>query len=148
MKTWTLYDGEFIENVGTVEAENEADALTAMCEMLNSENEVFNFVVDENEIYQYEGEIQDGDEPVRVYNVEALEYTVENYDGFTIGKYATKDEAIEAAEKEWKAQHDACTNDDEIDPNIADEEWIFIKSDAGDYGYVTRGGEFHVYYGR
>lgn len=148
MKTWTLYDGEFIENVGTVEAENEADALTAMCEMLNSENEVFNFVVDENEIYQYEGEIQDGDEPVRVYNVEALEYTVENYDGFKIGKYATKDEAIEAAEKEWKAQHDACTNDDEIDPNIADEEWIFIKSDAGDYGYVTRGGEFHVYYGR
>lgn len=96
MKTWTLYDGGFIENVGTVEAENEADALTAMCEMLNSENEVFNFVVDDNEIYQYEGEIQNGDEPVRVYNVEALEYTVENYDGFTIGKYTTKGEAIEA----------------------------------------------------
>lgn len=145
MKTWTLYDGEFIENVGTVEAENEADALTAMCEMLNSDNEVFNFVVDENEIYQYEGEIQDGDEPVRVYNVEALEYTVENYDGFTIGKYTTKSEAIEAAKKEWKAQLDACTNDNEMDPSIADDEWIFIKSDAGDYGYVTRGGAFHVY---
>ena len=145
MKTWTLYDGGFIENVGTVEAENEADALTAMCEMLNSENEVFNFVVDDNEIYQYEGEIQNGDEPVRVYNVEALEYTVENYDGFTIGKYTTKGEAIEAAKKEWKAQHDACTNDDEMDPSIADDEWIFIESDAGDYGYVTRGGAFHVY---
>ena len=145
MKTWALYDGEFIENVCTVEAENEADALTAMCEMLNSKDEVFNFVVDGNEIYQYEGEIQDGDDPVSVYNVEALEYTVENYDGFTIGKYATKSEAIEAAKNEWRAQHNACTNDDEMDPNIADDEWIFIKSDAGDYGYVTRGGVFHVY---
>lgn len=145
MKTWTLYDGEFIENVGTVEAENEADALTAMCEMLNSKDEVFNFVVDGNEIYQYDGEIQDGDDPVSVYNVEVLEYTVENYDGFTIGKYTTKSEAIEAAKNEWRAQHNACTNDDEMDPNIADDEWIFIKSDAGDYGYVTRGGVFHVY---
>lgn len=30
MKTWTLYDGKFIENVGTVEAENEG-ALSALC---------------------------------------------------------------------------------------------------------------------
>ena len=65
MKTWMLYDGEMVEGVNTVEAENKADALKTMCEMLNNDNEVYNYVVVDEEIYQYEGEIQDGDEPIR-----------------------------------------------------------------------------------
>lgn len=73
MKIWMLYDGEKIEGVSTVEAENKTDALTAMCEMLNNDNEVYNFVVTGDEIYQYEGVIQDGDDPVRVYDVEVEE---------------------------------------------------------------------------
>lgn len=73
MKTWALYDGEFIENVGTVDAESKEDALLSMCEMLNNDSEVYNFMVIGDEIYQYEGEIQDGDEPVRVYDVEEEE---------------------------------------------------------------------------
>ena len=73
MKIWDLYDGEKIEGVSTVEAENKEDALLSMCEMLNNENEVYNFVVTGDEIYQYEGVIQDGDDPVRVYDVEEVE---------------------------------------------------------------------------
>ena len=73
MKTWMLYDGEKIEGVSTVDAESKEDALLSMCEMLNNENEVYNFVVTGDEIYQYEGEIQAGDEPVRVYDVEQEE---------------------------------------------------------------------------
>ena len=73
MKIWELYDGEKIEGVSTVEAENKEDALLSMCEMLNNENEVYNFVVTGDEIYQYEGVIQDGDDPVRVYDVEEVE---------------------------------------------------------------------------
>ena len=138
-----LYDGEMVEGISTVEAESKADALKNMCEMLNNDSEVYNYMVVDEEIYQYEGEVQDGDDPVRVYDIEALEYTVENYDGSTIGKFATKGEAIEAAEKEWKAQ--ACANDEMNNPNIVDDEWIIIKSDAEDYGYITRGGEFRVY---
>lgn len=72
-KTWMLYDGEKIEGVDTVEAESKADALLSMCEMLNNDSEVYNFVVTGDEIYQYEGEIQDGDEPVRVFDVEQEE---------------------------------------------------------------------------
>lgn len=73
MKTWMLYDGEMIEGISTVEAESKADALKNMCEMLNNDSEVYNFVVTGDEIYQYEGEIQAGDEPVRVYDVEQEE---------------------------------------------------------------------------
>lgn len=50
MKTWMLYDGEMVEGVNTVEAENKADALKAMCEMLNNGNEVYNYVVVDEEI--------------------------------------------------------------------------------------------------
>ena len=73
MKAWMLYDGEMIEGVSTVEAENKTDALKNMCEMLNNDSEVYNYIVVGEEIYQYEGEIQDGDEPVRVYDVEQYE---------------------------------------------------------------------------
>lgn len=74
-------------------------------------------------------------------------YRVENYDGFVIGEYETIDEAVEAAKTEWEAQHEACTNDDDLDPNDADEEWIFINkidSEVGG-GYVTRGGKVKLY---
>lgn len=73
MKKWELYDGEAIEGVSTVEAESKADALKEMCEMLNNDSEVYNYVITGEEIYQYEGVIQDGDEPVRVYDVEEVE---------------------------------------------------------------------------
>lgn len=73
MKAWMLYDGEMIEGVSTVEAENKTDALKNMCEMLNNDSEVYNYIVVGEEIYQYEGEVQDGDEPVRVYDVEQYE---------------------------------------------------------------------------
>ncbi len=73
MKTWMLYDGERIEGVSTVEAESKEDALLRMCEMLNNDSEVYNYVVTGEEIYQYEGVIQDGDEPVGVYDVEEEE---------------------------------------------------------------------------
>ena len=36
----------------------------------------------------------------------------------------------------------------ELDPMIADEEWIYIKckdSDDADYGYITRSGELKKY---
>lgn len=70
MKKWELYDGEAIEGVSTVEAESKTDALKSMCDMLNNDSEVYNYVIVGEEIYQYEGVIQDGDEPVRVYDVE------------------------------------------------------------------------------
>lgn len=73
MKTWMLYDGEMVEGISTVEAESKADALKNMCEMLNNDSEVYNYMVVGEEIYQYEGEIQDGDEPVGVYDVEQYE---------------------------------------------------------------------------
>lgn len=73
MKKWELYDGESIEGVSTVNAESKEDALKSMCEMLNNDSEVYNYIVVGEEIYQYEGEIRDGDEPVRVYDVEEVE---------------------------------------------------------------------------
>ena len=73
MKTWMLYDGERIEGVSTVEAESKTDALKRMCDVLNNDSEVYNFMVVGEEICQYEGEVQDGDEPVRVYDVEQYE---------------------------------------------------------------------------
>lgn len=73
MKTWMLYDGEMVEGVSTVEAESKMDALKNMCEMLNNDSEVYNYMVVGEEIYQYESEIQDGDEPVGVYDVEQYE---------------------------------------------------------------------------
>jgi hypothetical protein len=79
MKTWALYDGEFIENVGTVDAESKEDALLSMCEMLNNDSEVYNYVITGEEIYQYEGEVHDGDEPVRVYDVEEEEVIDRKY---------------------------------------------------------------------
>lgn len=79
MKTQMLYDGEPIE-VGTVEAESKTDALKNMCEMLNNDSEVYNYVVTGEEIYQYEGEIQDGDEPVGVYDVEEVEAIDRKYE--------------------------------------------------------------------
>lgn len=45
MKKWELYDGEKIEGVSTVEAESKEDALLSMCEMLNNDSEVYNYVV-------------------------------------------------------------------------------------------------------
>ena len=80
MKTWMLYDGEAIEVVSTVEAESKTDALKNMCEMLNNDSEVYNYMVVGEEIYQYEGEIQDGDEPVRVYDVEQVEVIDRKYE--------------------------------------------------------------------
>lgn len=79
MKKWELYDGEAIEGVGTVDAESKEDALKSMCEMLNNDSEVYNYVVVGEEIYQYEGVIQDGDEPVRVYDVEEVEGIDQKY---------------------------------------------------------------------
>ena len=148
MKTWMLYDGGMVEGVNTVEAENKADALKAMCEMLNNDNEVYNYVVVDEEIYQYEGEIQDGDESVRVYDVEPTTYTVEAFDGFVIGEYNTVEEAIEGAKAEWDAQHEEHKSEGDLDPMIADEEWIYIKNkdnDDADYGYITRSGELKKY---
>ena len=80
MKAWMLYDGEMIEGVSTVEAENKTDALKNMCEMLNNDSEVYNYIVVGEEIYQYEGEIQDGDEPVGVYDVEEVEVIDRKYE--------------------------------------------------------------------
>ena len=68
MKTWMLYDGERVEGIDTVEAETKMDALKSMCEMLN-DNEVYNYIVTGEEIYQYESEVQAGDDPVSVYDV-------------------------------------------------------------------------------
>lgn len=68
MKTWMLYDGERVEGINTVEAETKMDALKSMCEMLN-DNEVYNYIVTGEEIYQYESEVQAGDDPVSVYDV-------------------------------------------------------------------------------
>ena len=79
MKKWELYDGEAIEGVSTVEAESKEDALLSMCEMLNNDSEVYNYMVTGEEIYQYEGEIQNGDEPVRVYDVEEVEAIDQKY---------------------------------------------------------------------
>lgn len=80
MKTWMLYDGEAIEGVSTVEAESKEDALLSMCEMLNNDSGVYNYVVTGEEIYQYEGVIQDGDEPVGVYDVEEVEVIDRKYE--------------------------------------------------------------------
>jgi hypothetical protein len=80
MKTWMLYDGEKIEGVSTVDAESKEDALLRMCEMLNNDSEVYNYVVTGEEIYQYEGVIQDGDEPVGVYDVEEVEEIDQKYE--------------------------------------------------------------------
>lgn len=80
MKKWELYDGEAIEGVSTVEAESKTDALNEMCEMLNNDSEVYNYVVTGEEIYQYEGVIQDGDDPVRVYDVEEVEVIDRKYE--------------------------------------------------------------------
>lgn len=80
MKKWELYDGEAIEGVSTVEAESKEDALLSMCEMLNNDSEVYNYMVVGEEIYQYEGVIQDGDEPVRVYDVEEVEGIDQKYE--------------------------------------------------------------------
>jgi hypothetical protein len=79
MKKWELYDGEAIEGVSTVEAESKTDALNEMCEMLNNDSEVYNYVVVGEEIYQYEGEVHDGDEPARVYDVEEVEVIDQKY---------------------------------------------------------------------
>ena len=68
MKTWMLYDGERVEGIDTVEAETKMAALKSMCEMLN-DNEVYNYIVTGEEIYQYESEVQAGDDPVSVYDV-------------------------------------------------------------------------------
>ena len=73
MKTWMLYDGEKIEGVNTVEADSKEDALLIMCDMLNNDSEVYNYVITGEEIYQYDGEVHDGDDPVRVYDVEEYE---------------------------------------------------------------------------
>ena len=73
MKKWELYDGEAIEGVSTVDAESKEDALLNMCEMLNNDSEVYNYMVVGEEIYQYAGEVHDGDEPVGVYDVEEVE---------------------------------------------------------------------------
>lgn len=73
MKTWILYDGERIEGVNTVEADSKADALKRMCDMLNNDSEVYNYVITGEEIYQYEGEVQAGDDPVSVYDVVEVE---------------------------------------------------------------------------
>ena len=80
MKKWELYDGEPIEGVSTVDAESKEDALKSMCEMLNNDSEVYNYMVVGEEIYQYEGVIQDGDEPVRVYDVEEVEGIDQKYE--------------------------------------------------------------------
>lgn len=80
MKKWELYDGEAIEGVSTVEAESKTDALKSMCDMLNNDSEVYNYVIVGEEIYQYEGVIQDGDEPVRVYDVEEVEGIDQKYE--------------------------------------------------------------------
>ena len=69
MKTWMLYDGERVEGISTVGAENKTDALKSMCDMLNNDSEVYNYVITGEEIYQYEGEVQAGDNPVSVYDV-------------------------------------------------------------------------------
>ena len=79
MKKWELYDGEKIQGVSTVEAESKADALKNMCEMLNNDSEVYNYMVVGEEIYQYEGVIQDDDEPVGVYDVEEVEVIDRKY---------------------------------------------------------------------
>jgi len=79
MKKWELYDGERIEGVSTVDAESKEDALLSMCEMLNNDSEVYNYVITGEEIYQYEGEVHDGDEPVRVYDVEEEEVIDRKY---------------------------------------------------------------------
>lgn len=73
-------------------------------------------------------------------------YAVQTFDGTEIGQYDTLDEAIEAAKEEWSAQNEAC-KDEELDPMIADEEWIFIRRTDSDEGgaYITRAGEVKKY---
>lgn len=75
-------------------------------------------------------------------------WTIEAFDGTVIDEYNTVEEAIEGAKEEWAAQHEEHKCEGELDPMIADEEWIYIKckgNDDADYGYITRSGELKKY---
>lgn len=172
MAKWMLVDDGGVDRgeLGVVEAGDAEEAARNLAELMQKDDDVYNWSADGEEVIQVEG---DDTENARVWGVTNVTYAVETEDGTIIGRYDTADEALEAAVNEFKHQciqirYPAGTDSpyyDEVmrfnyehindvlscieDPFYSEhpeDSWIYIRNDANDNGgYITCGGEIYDY---
>lgn len=173
MTKWMLVDDGGVDRgeLGVVEACDAEEAARNLAELMQKDDDVFDWSADGEEVIQ----IESGDvaENARVWGVTNVTYSVQTKDGTIIGRYDSTDEALEAAVNEFKhqciqARYPAGTDSpyyDEVmkfnyehindvlscieDPFYSEhpeDSWIYINNDANDNGgYITCDGKIYDY---